>query len=69
MNETKKLKRYIVEMDMYVYARDDNHARSKATMIAKRQDDQYGNGCKVMTIFEQPFGSAMCRKVSDIVKL
>lgn len=56
-------KRYIVTVDMYVYARNDQHAISKAKMIAKRQCDQYDNQCEVVDIIERPFASLMSRQV------
>lgn len=58
-----KNKRYIVKVDMYVYARNDEHAISKAKMIAKRQCDQYDNQCNVVEIIELPFASLMLREV------
>ena len=59
----KGLKRYVVTMDMYVYARDDKHAMSKANMIADRQDKQYCNQCQVLDIYEMPFGSLISRPI------
>lgn len=53
-------------MDMYVYAKDDAHAISKAKMIAKKQDDQYDNRCNVIKIDENPFGSAASREVLNL---
>ena len=50
-------------MDMYVYARDDKHAMSKANMIADRQDKQYCNQCQVLDIYEMPFGSLISRPI------
>ena len=56
-------KRYIVKVDMYMYARNDQHAISKAKMIAKRQHDQFDNHCEVVDIVERPFASIMSREV------
>lgn len=57
------MKRYVVTMELYVYAKDDKHAISKSKMIADRQDSQYGNRCQVTEIQEQPFASLISREV------
>jgi len=59
-------KRYIVTVDMYVYARNDKHAVSKAKMIANRQDQQYGNRCNVVEVAENPFACPTTRTVFTI---
>ena len=59
-------KRYIVTLDMYVHARDDKHAISKAKMIANRQAHQYGNRCNVVEVVENPFGCPTTRTVFTI---
>ena len=58
-----KSKRYIVTMDFYIDARSDDHAISKAQMIAKHQRDQYDNQCAVLTIAEHPFASLVSRQI------
>lgn len=58
-----KNKRYIVTMDFYIDARSDDHAISKAQMIAKRQRDQYDNQCAILTVAEHPFASIVSRQI------
>lgn len=58
-----KNKRYIVTIDMYIHARNDEHAVSKAQMIAKRQCDQYDNQCAVIGVAEHPFASMVSRQI------
>lgn len=58
-----KNKRYIVTMDFYIDARNDDHAISKARMIADRQRDQYDNQCAVLSIAEHPFASMVSRQI------
>ena len=58
-----KNKRYIVTMDFYIDARSDDHAISKAQMIADRQRSQYDNRCAVLSIAEHPFASMVSRQI------
>jgi len=72
----KTEKRYVVTMDMYVYAEDDYTARKKAHQIAKAIDCENidNNGWKLPTahlpkvqgIVEQPFASLSYRELEDI---
>jgi hypothetical protein len=54
-----KDKRYVVTMDVYVYAKDDYSARYKAHKQAKKI------GADVTEIGEQPFASFNYRKLED----
>ena len=54
-----KDKRYVVTMDMYVYAENDYMARKRAHKIAEKID------ADVTEIGEQPFASINYRKLED----
>jgi len=53
-----KEKRYVVTMDVYVYAEDDHKARFKAHKLADKV------GARVTEIGEQPFASFTYRKLN-----
>ena len=54
-----KEKRYVVTMDMYVYAENDYMARKRAHKLAEKID------ADVTEIGEQPFASMRYRKLDD----
>ena len=54
-----KDKRYVVTMDMYVYAENDYMARKRAHKLAEKID------ADVTEIGEQPFASINYRKLED----
>ena len=54
-----KEKRYVVTMDVYVYAEDDYKARYKAHKLADKV------GASVTEIGEQPFASFEYRKLDS----
>jgi len=56
-------KRYVVTLDMYVYADNDYMARKRAHKIADKIDT-----CNITEIGEQPFASMSYRKLEDITK-
>lgn len=56
----KDKKRYVVTMDMYVYAENDYMARKRAHKKAKEID------ADVTEIGEQPFATMTYRKLDDI---
>lgn len=55
----EKDKRYVVTMDMYVYAPNDYMARKRAHKLAEKV------GADVTEIGEQPFASMNYRKLDD----
>jgi hypothetical protein len=57
-------KRYVVTMDMYVYAKDDYTARKKAHKM-KDAFDKYNRRPAITEIGEQPFAQLTYRKLSD----
>ena len=59
-------KRYAVQLDVYVYAKDDYMARMEAHKMAEKIDDIYVNArTNVTEIGEQPFASLAYRKLDD----
>ena len=59
-----KEKRYTATYTMYIYAKDDNHARSKAKMIANREHEKYpAQQCDLEQLFETPFASFVKRAI------
>jgi len=60
-----KEKRYTATYTMYIYAKDDSHARSKAKMIEAREYTKYPmQDCKLEQLDETPFASLTTRDVS-----
>lgn len=60
-----KEKRYVATYTVYVYAKDDNHARSKAKMIESKEREKYpAQDCKVEKLESAPFASFDIREVS-----
>ena len=62
-----KDKRYVVTMDVYVYAENDYMARKRAHKMADSLDN-YGRNPSITEIGEQPFASLDYRKLDDISK-
>ena len=62
MNRDKK--RYVVTMDMYVYAENDYMARKRAHKL-KGAFDKHDRRPNITEIGEQPFASFNYRKLED----
>ena len=60
-------KRYVVTMDVYVYAENDYMARKRAHKMADSLD-KYGRNPSITEIGEQPFASIEYRKLEDILR-
>ena len=60
-------KRYVVTMDVYVYAENDYMARKRAHKMVDSLD-KYGRRPSITEIGEQPFASMNYRKLEDISK-
>lgn len=58
-------KRYVVTMDVYVYAENDYMARKRAHKMIDSLD-KYGRNPSITEIGEQPFASLSYRKLDDI---
>lgn len=63
-----KDKRYVVTMDMYVYAENDHMARKNAHKLADGLKSKLDNQAAVLEIHEQPFSTLGSRKLDDISK-
>ena len=61
-----KENRYVVTMDMYVYAENDYMARKRAHDLKNELRKKYDNQADVLDIVEQPFGTFNNRKLNDI---
>lgn len=62
----EKMKRYVVVIDAYVYARDDQDAKEIAAKYAKYLDNFMGyedNKAAVTGLYEMPFGALSARKI------
>ena len=60
-------KRYVVTMDMYVYAENDYMAPKRAHKMAESMD-KHNRRPAITEIGEQPFASMHYRKLEDISK-
>tara|TARA_B110000977_G_scaffold178350_1_gene235816 strand:+ start:68 stop:307 length:240 start_codon:yes stop_codon:yes gene_type:complete len=59
-------KRYVVSVDMYVYAKDDYMARKRAHKMVDHIDEEYVNARPAITeLGSQPFASMSYRKLDD----
>ena len=58
-------KRYVVTMDIYVYAENDYMARKRAHKLRNTLDG-YNRRPSITEIGEQPFASMSYRKLEDI---
>ena len=62
-------KRYVVSVDMYVYAKDDYMARKRAHKMVDSIDEKYVNARPAITeLGEQPFATLGFRKLEDTSK-
>tara|TARA_R110002020_G_scaffold30746_4_gene96604 strand:- start:9816 stop:10079 length:264 start_codon:yes stop_codon:yes gene_type:complete len=62
-------KRYVVTIDMHVYAENDHMARVKAhDLVEQISLDEKAYNILVLSIDEQPFGSLSSRELDDISK-
>jgi hypothetical protein len=62
----KDLKRYVVTMDMYVYAENDYMARKHAHEAKDLINSDGDSRADVTEIGEQPFGSVKYTPLTDI---
>ena len=49
--------RYIVTMDFYIYADDNENAIELAKHIAEKQVEEYDNNASILKIEHQPWGT------------
>lgn len=55
--ESSREERYVVTMDFYVWANDDDDAVNKAKAIARDLDSKFDNQARVQAIDRQPHGT------------
>ena len=58
------MKRYIITLEMYVWAENDASVKAIAESKAKKENEYNDNRCSVSNIVEQEFGSFKTRSVS-----
>jgi hypothetical protein len=58
------MKRYVLTLEMYVYAENDASVKAIAESKAKKEREYNDNRCSVVDIVEQPFGQLKARRVS-----
>jgi len=62
-------KRYVMTVDMYVYAENDYMARKRAHRMVDYVDNKYVNArTKIPELMEQQFGTIGFRRLNDISK-
>ncbi len=62
---TKKDKRYVVKMDMYIWAEDDYTARKQVHELRRELDEKYDGRTAILELGEQPFATINYRKLED----
>jgi len=55
--------RYLVAIEMYMYAKDDKDIQRQAQHFADQLKAKYDNQAVVMSIYEQPFATMGSRKL------
>lgn len=56
-------KRYIVTLDLFVYADNDQDAKDQGREIANELDLKYDNKASVVSVHQQDFGKTKTRKL------
>ncbi|MDG1950927.1 MAG: hypothetical protein P8J32_09010 [bacterium] len=59
----KQRSRYILTMDMYIYAESDEDAIRKSQEIVEKEKDQYDNQAQVLTVHKAPFGTMQAKTI------
>jgi hypothetical protein len=60
------MKRYVVQIEKYVWAEDDKDVITKMEHLCSKEDLKEDNGCSVINIVEQPFGKIGNREVYNV---
>jgi hypothetical protein len=63
LEEGERGNRYIAEMDFYLFANDDEHAKQVAQQMAKEMDAKYDNQPRIQKLFKQPFGTMSSQEI------
>lgn len=56
-------KRYVVQVDFYIYAENDKEAIEGANKFCKVQDAQLDNGCAILAVYRKDFGYSTLEKI------
>ena len=57
------MKRYTINIELYIYDEDDEKAKKQAQRVAKELNQKGDNNAKVVEIHHTPFGSLESRKI------
>ena len=57
--------RYILTMDMYIYAKGDEDAINKAQKIAQKEKDKHDNQAQVLKVHSAPFGTMQAKTIYE----
>ena len=57
LEEQMKEQRYVVDMEFYVYANNDEEAKVKSQAMAKEMEMKLDNQAKIIKIAKQSFGT------------
>ncbi len=55
-NFSDKKQRYVLTMDMYIYAESDEQALMIANDIVKKENDEWDNQAKILSVHSAPYG-------------
>lgn len=61
---SKKEKRYIATIEIYVYAEDDKQALIASRQITRKLNDNYDCRAKVSELHESPFGKLVTKEIN-----
>lgn len=56
-------KRYILTLDLYLFAEDDESAKKQADLIAEELKKTEDNNASVVSLGEQPYGKLEYREI------
>lgn len=63
MDEERKCKRYVAEIDLYIFAEDDDEAKEILNNYIEKIRTFSDNSASATKLIEQPFGVLASRKV------
>jgi len=60
-----KKERYVVQIDFYIHAKNDNKAVKLAIWITKKLCKKFDNQARVTGVWHSPFASLWTEKIKD----
>lgn len=66
LKESSAEKRYVVRTEFYIYAKSDDEAISQAKDHCTKQDRREDDGCSIVLLVEQPFGTIGNRPIINV---